>query len=153
MVEITSPITQLEAWLMISFLYVVALFFTTGSTVIICKQIDSNTINTTWLKSLPIIDYLMLGGAIILGITGSFVGYVEYNNPRKWSKLTILLITGFIVWILVTLISNAVFYDQIQDNVIDTSFKDFILVANAITFVISFLITSPLWIQAGGIVA
>jgi hypothetical protein len=145
-------ITQLEAWLVISFLYVFALLLTTMGTINICTQIDSNTVNPTWLKALPIIDYLMLGGAIILSITGGFVGYNEYNNPRRWSKLTIVLITGFILWILVTLISNAVFYDQLQDNVVvDSSFKDFILVANSITLGISLIITSPAWIQMGGI--
>jgi hypothetical protein len=146
-------LTQLEAWLLISLLYVFALLLTTYGTINICTQIDTNTVNPTWLKALPIIDYLMLGGAIILSITGGFVGYNEYNNPRKWSKLAILFISVFILWILVTLISNAVFYDQLQDNVVvDSSFKDFILVANAITLGISLIITSPVWIQAGGIV-
>jgi heme exporter protein D len=130
-------------------------------TINICNQVDTNTVNPTWLKALPIIDYLMLGGAIILSLTGGFVGYNqystfvgrgEYNNATyTWTKVGILLISIFILWILVTLICNAIFYDQVQDNLIDTSFKDFVFVANFITFSISFVITSPAWGQAGGI--
>ncbi len=146
-------ITQSEAWILVSFLYVFALLLTTIGTINICEQINTNTVNPTWLKALPIIDYLMLGGAVILSITGSFVGTNEYKHPQtSWSRLAILFIIIFLSWIFVTLISNAIFYDQVQDNTINTEFKDFVLVSNAITLGISMLITSPLWAHSGGFV-